>query len=136
MFAFAFAYGYAIAHGEVADGLDTSFHGIELHIENVAVVAGGGEFNQRNEQAAPIKVMAAEPYDIVGSVAVVFMARALWFVVVMGACGRCLFIGVKPSPNQVIECFLGLAARPAYTDWVSICKIVRNYTEFAYGFQS
>ena len=98
MFAFAFAYGYAIAHGEAADGLDTSFHGIGLHIENVAVVAGGGEFNQRNEQAAPIKVMAAEPYDIIGSVAVwqcgsvavVFMARALWFVVVMGACGSML----------------------------------------------
>lgn len=69
--------------------MDTGFHGIGLHIENVAVVAGG-EFNQRNEQAAPIKVMAAEPYDIVGSVAVVFMARALWFVVVMGACGSML----------------------------------------------
>ena len=51
---------------------------------------------------------------------------------------RCayLLVGVKPSPNQVIECFLGLAAGPAYTDWVSIGKIVRNYTEFAYGFQS
>ncbi|WP_156497492.1 hypothetical protein [Eikenella sp. NML070372] len=124
MFAFAFAYGYAIAHGEAADGLDTSFHGIGLHIENVAVVAGGGEFNQRNEQAAPIKVMAAEPYDIVGSVAVWQCGSvAVWqcgSVAVWQWClwrglyglwslwahaAACLFIGVKPSHNQIIERF-------------------------------
>ena len=50
----------------------------------------------------PIKVMAAEPLMLL---AVVFMVWALWFVVVMGACVACLFIGVKPSHNQIIERF-------------------------------
>ena len=75
----------------------------------------------------PIKVMAAEPLMLL---AVVFMVWALWFVVVMGARGRCLFIGVKLLHNQIIERFFwGSCSGWFMWIWfrfVRLCEIILN----------
>ena len=71
--------------------------------------------------------MAAEPLMLL---AVVFMVWALWFVVVMGACVACLFIGMKPLHNQMIErCFLELRLIRLIQVWfrfVRLCEIILN----------